>query len=42
MPWNPLPEGMMRLGGDGEWRLIDRPERLPLTYTLQALKPLDG
>ena len=42
VPWNPLPEGMMRLGGDGEWSLVDRPERLPLTYTLQALKPLDG
>ena len=42
VPWNPLPEGMMRLGEGGEWRLVDRPERLPLTYTLQARKPLDG
>jgi hypothetical protein len=22
----------------GEWRLIDRPERLPHSYTLQAVK----
>jgi hypothetical protein len=22
----------------GEWRLADRPERMPLTYTLQAIK----
>jgi hypothetical protein len=22
----------------GEWRLRDRPERLPATYTLQAVK----
>lgn len=42
VPWNPFPEGMMRLSDDGEWRLIDRPERLPLTYTLQARKPLVG
>ena len=24
--------------GGGEWRLADRPERLPHTYTLQARK----
>jgi hypothetical protein len=29
----------MHLGSDGEYRLVDRPERLPLTYTLQARKP---
>jgi hypothetical protein len=23
----------------GEWRIIDRPERLPHTYTRQAIKP---
>ena len=23
---------------DGEWRLIEHPERLPLSYTLQAVK----
>lgn len=42
VPWNPLPEGMMQLDEGGEWRLVDRPERLPLTYTLQARKPLEG
>lgn len=41
VPWNPLSEGVMRLGEGGEWHLADRPERLPLTYTLQAVKPLD-
>ena len=39
VPWNPLPPGHMDLGEDGEWRLRDRPERLPLTYTLQAVRP---
>jgi SAM-dependent methyltransferase len=37
VPWMALPE-QMSLGEDGEWRLVDRAERLPLTYTLQALK----
>lgn len=36
VPWEALP-GRMRLN-EGEWRLVDRPERLPLTYTLQAVK----
>lgn len=40
VPWNPLPEGVMWLGEGGEWFLVDRPERLPLTYTLQARMPL--
>jgi 2-polyprenyl-3-methyl-5-hydroxy-6-metoxy-1,4-benzoquinol methylase len=40
VPWNPLPDGVMRLDEGGEWRLIDRPERLPLTYTLQAVRAL--
>jgi SAM-dependent methyltransferase len=40
VPWNPLPAGLMQLGDDGEFRLVDRPERLPLTYTLQARKPI--
>jgi SAM-dependent methyltransferase len=39
VPWNPLPDGMMRLDDTGEWRLVEHPERLPLTYTLQARKP---
>ncbi len=37
VPWEALP-GRMRRGDDGEWRLVDRPWRLPLTYTLQAVK----
>jgi SAM-dependent methyltransferase len=35
VPWEALPGKMTRLAG-GEWRLTDRPERLPHTYTLQA------
>ena len=31
-------EGEMEEIGDGEWRLIDRPWRLPHSYTLQAIK----
>lgn len=38
MPWEALP-GKMTLGADGEWRLRERPERLPLSYTLQAAAP---
>ncbi|MEC3953001.1 class I SAM-dependent methyltransferase [Nocardia sp. CDC153] len=38
VPWEPLP-GRMTCDADGEWRLLDHPERLPLTYTLQARKP---
>jgi SAM-dependent methyltransferase len=37
VPWEALPGDMTR-GEDEEWRLTDRPERLPLTYTLQAVK----
>ncbi|GIF03654.1 class I SAM-dependent methyltransferase [Actinoplanes siamensis] len=37
VPWNALPGRMRRLG-NGEWQLADRPERLPHTYTLQAVK----
>lgn len=36
MPGRSLPD--MEDVGDGEYRLIDRPWRLPLTYTLQATK----
>jgi SAM-dependent methyltransferase len=36
-PWEALP-GAMRADEHGEWRLRDRPDRLPLTYTLQAVK----
>lgn len=37
VPWDALPGQMEPIGG-GEYRLIDRPERLPHTYTLQARK----
>jgi SAM-dependent methyltransferase len=37
VPWEALPGRMQREGG--EWRLIEHPERLPLSYTLQAVKP---
>jgi SAM-dependent methyltransferase len=37
VPWEALP-GQMRRGDDGEWRLVDRPWRLPLSYTLHAVK----
>ncbi|HEX7746068.1 MAG TPA: class I SAM-dependent methyltransferase [Micromonosporaceae bacterium] len=36
-PWNALPGQTVR-DEDGEWRLLDRPWRLPQTYTLQARK----
>jgi SAM-dependent methyltransferase len=35
VPWAAFPNLMEPIGG-GEHRLVDRPERLPLTYTLQA------
>ncbi|MFZ4485946.1 MAG: class I SAM-dependent methyltransferase [Candidatus Nanopelagicales bacterium] len=38
VPWAALPEQMTPAAG-GEWVLTDRPARLPLTYTLQAIKP---
>lgn len=37
VPWDALP-GQMQRGDDDEWRLMERPERLPCTYTLQAVK----
>lgn len=37
VPWNALP-GQMRRGDDGEWRLVEAPERLAASYTLQATK----
>jgi SAM-dependent methyltransferase len=37
VPWDALPGQMEEIGG-GEWRLIDRPQRLPHTYTLAAVK----
>jgi SAM-dependent methyltransferase len=38
VPWDALPGQMEPIGG-GEFRLIDRPWRLPHTFTLQAVKP---
>ena len=37
VPWNALPS-LMEQTSDGEWRLKDRPWRLPHSYTLQAVK----
>jgi SAM-dependent methyltransferase len=37
VPWDALP-GQMERDGRGEWRLVDRPWRLPHSYTLQAVK----
>jgi SAM-dependent methyltransferase len=37
VPWQALPGQMEKLG-NGEWRLSDRPWRLPHRYTLQAVK----
>ena len=37
VPWEALPGQMEHLPG-GEWRVADRPWRLPHTYTLQAIK----
>jgi SAM-dependent methyltransferase len=38
VPWNPLDGDTFRPVGEGEYRLADRPWRLPHTYTLQAVK----
>ncbi len=37
VPWEAQPGQMTEIGG-GEWRLTDRPWRLPHSYTLQAVK----
>jgi len=37
VPWNALP-GQMEQINLGEWRMLDRPERLAHSYTLQARK----
>lgn len=37
IPWRAL-SGAMEYIGDGEYRLSDEPQRLPHTYTLQAVK----
>jgi SAM-dependent methyltransferase len=38
VPWDAMPGQMTPIGG-GEFRLTDRPERLPHSYTLQARRP---
>jgi SAM-dependent methyltransferase len=38
VPWDALP-GQMTRQHNGEFRLTERPERLPHTYTLQAVRP---
>jgi SAM-dependent methyltransferase len=38
VPWEALPGQMEQAGELREWRLVERPERMPLTYTLQAVK----
>jgi SAM-dependent methyltransferase len=38
VPWDAMPGQMERSGPLGEWRLADRPWRLPHTYTLQAVR----
>lgn len=35
--WQALP--VLRKSDDGRWRLVDRPERLPLSYSIRATKP---
>jgi SAM-dependent methyltransferase len=37
VPWEAMP-GLMERTAEGEWRLADRPWRLPHSYTLQAVK----
>jgi SAM-dependent methyltransferase len=38
VPWEGLPGKMRQVGELREWTLAERPERLPHTYTLQAVK----
>ncbi len=37
VPWEALP-GLMMVDDRGEWRLREHPERMPASYTLQAVK----
>jgi len=39
VPWQALPGQLTHSDDDDEWRLTEHPERLHLTYTLQAVKP---
>ena len=38
VPWEALPGQVARQGELDEWALSERPERLPMSYTLQAVK----
>ncbi|KPA87720.1 class I SAM-dependent methyltransferase [Pseudomonas asplenii] len=38
VPWDALPGQMVHSAQDDEWRLKQAPDRLPLSYTLQAVK----
>ena len=38
VPWEGLPGKMRRVGELGEWTLAENPERLPHSYTLQAVR----
>jgi len=38
VPWEALPGQLVRTGDGKEWALAEKPERMPLTYTLQARK----
>jgi SAM-dependent methyltransferase len=38
IPWEGIPGQMVR-DDEGEWSLRERPERMPLSYTLQAVRP---
>ncbi len=40
VPWDALPGLMTHDAATDEWRLTERPDRLPLTYTLQAVRPV--
>jgi SAM-dependent methyltransferase len=40
VPWEALPGQMEQVGDPQEWRLIDRPWRLAMSYTLQAVRPV--
>ena len=37
VPWEAI-DDQMDCDDRGEWRLRDRPERVPMSYTLQAVK----
>ncbi|MGD9701718.1 MAG: class I SAM-dependent methyltransferase [Acidimicrobiia bacterium] len=39
LPWNPLADEFEAVPPFGEFRLVDRPSRLPCSYTLRARKP---